>query len=409
MYESLELRCKTMYYFSKNVIIEENIIRKRRVDESYEISSDLFEIMYSWALGDKINLEDINVDTAKFLIDEDIITNVENMYNPICFPKDRVSTKRIFVQLTDRCNLKCKHCYAEGSPNNCSNIDLKCLISFLENAIKKGVNQIDFTGGEIFLYKNLFGLLDFLENRPVTTNLFTNLVLCNESCIEKLTKYNCIRKIITSLDYFSPQLHNEFRQGEFAYERTMNAINILKKHQINVSINTIVLDDNHEEIEKLSQFFEERGIEVVIDNLIWEGRATHFANSKNFKKNARFLAGILQKKFGNSCLETLDEKFESGNCGIGENLMYISSNGEIALCPSLVGVFPIGNIDSMKFSDANKSKNEAARVLTKLTDCENSDCLVMKSCKGGCRARAYHMTKKMDSIDEISCYRYGRL
>ncbi|NLM66022.1 MAG: radical SAM protein [Enterococcus sp.] len=398
-----------MYFFSKNIIIEKNQISKRRSKEIYQINSALFNILHTWYLNEKVDLNDVDEDISAFLINEGIISHKKDNYNPFVAENSSVTTKRIFVQLTDKCNLRCKHCYAVGSPMNSKSIDKESLFIFLDDAINNGVTQIDFTGGEIFMYKDIFDILDHLDLMPVTTNLFTNLVLCNEKTIKKLSEYDCLRKVITSLDYFDPQKHNEFRQGKMAFERTVRAMDLLQKYNIDINVNTIVLDDNHDDVWKLAEYLDSKRIPIFVDNLIWEGRATSFANPKNIGKNARFVARFLQKRIANSSAEYLDENFKSGNCGVGKKLMFITADGQIRLCPSLTDVFPLGNIEETKFIDASKNKDNVSKILEKLTECQEKKCRLINICKGGCRARAYYMTKNIDGIDTINCYRYGMI
>jgi len=65
-------------------------------------------------------------------------------------------------------------------------IDIDQLKQFLDVAISKGVYQVDFTGGEIFVTSKIFEILDYLETKPVITTLFTNLTLVNNKILREI-------------------------------------------------------------------------------------------------------------------------------------------------------------------------------------------------------------------------------
>ncbi len=62
------------------------------------------------------------------------------------------------MQLTRRCNLKCKHC-CQGGFDRTPVMETDMAIRFVKNASKIGCEQIGITGGEVFLEKELLSLV----------------------------------------------------------------------------------------------------------------------------------------------------------------------------------------------------------------------------------------------------------
>ena len=84
-----------------------------------------------------------------------------------------LDTARLFVELTDKCNLICKHCYGDFKLENQHTLSLEALDNLIEQAVKLNVYQFDLTDGEPLLYKDLEYLLSklFIQNNCVTNSV----------------------------------------------------------------------------------------------------------------------------------------------------------------------------------------------------------------------------------------------
>jgi 2-iminoacetate synthase ThiH len=58
---------------------------------------------------------------------------------------EKYNNVRIFVELTDKCNLKCKHCYGGFECKKNHSLDIEYLKKMIDNATKNGVYQFDLT------------------------------------------------------------------------------------------------------------------------------------------------------------------------------------------------------------------------------------------------------------------------
>ena len=55
------------------------------------------------------------------------------------------------IRLTKRCNLRCKHCYANGGENCEQELTLDDIKSILDQLSAMSVSEVFFTGGEPFI------------------------------------------------------------------------------------------------------------------------------------------------------------------------------------------------------------------------------------------------------------------
>lgn len=396
-----------MLNFSNEFIIENNSIQSKDLSKKYEISEKVYKVLKKY-YDDNFAKFDKNLDFCKYLLKEKIVIEDDYCYNP--FTKNQ-KIKRVFVQLTEKCNLKCKHCYASAGPYEKHSLNINELKEFLLKAIEYGVTNIDFTGGEIFTCPYLLDLLQFLDKFPVTIVLFTNLTLLGDNEVEKLKSIKSIRKIVTSLDYFTPEKHNEFRQGKNAFQSTLNNINRLKKYGFNIVVNSIVLDDNHDEIAKLADFLvNEIGVSINIDNLMYEGRMSkeEHTNTKE-KENALVVSTIFNQINENESINLnkkniLNDNYSHKYCGVGQSMIYLTSTGDIALCPSLT------NFKMQKKFDEITNFFEIEQFISTFNNvgCKHTECNRYQDCNHGCRARAFLMSGDLCERDMVYCYRLGK-
>lgn len=133
------------------------------------------------------------------------------------------SSKRIPIvvwNITNRCNLKCLHCYAKTGfkARELSTEDCKRII--LELAEFK-VPLILFSGGEPLMREDIFELAEFAKKKGLKVVLSTNGTLIDEDIAEDLKIFDYVG---ISLDGI--KTHDKFRGMEGAFEASMNALKI---------------------------------------------------------------------------------------------------------------------------------------------------------------------------------------
>ena len=221
---------------------------------------------------DKDNTSPLSPANAKFLREKGVIYESNEINNPVCVISD-MNLCRLFVQLTNRCNLRCKHCFVESDMTKDDYLTYGRIIKVVNDAVDLGINRIDFTGGEVLTKPYFLDVLRYLDTQPVSYNFFSNLTLANDNVIEELAKLKGLTSIITSIDYLEPKKHNKFRGGEMAFERTLHAITRLNQKNVKVIVNTMVMDDNRDSLGDLVEFFINQGVETHFDTIIDCGRA----------------------------------------------------------------------------------------------------------------------------------------
>ncbi|GAB3686571.1 radical SAM protein [Saccharopolyspora tripterygii] len=87
------------------------------------------------------------------------------------------SVSFVWLEITGRCQLECRHCYAESGPEG----DHGAMVDtdwrrVIDEAAEVGARMVQFIGGEPTLHLSLPALIDHARTRGVEVEVFSNLV-----------------------------------------------------------------------------------------------------------------------------------------------------------------------------------------------------------------------------------------
>ena len=143
--------------------------------------------------------------------------------------------------ITDRCNLRCTHCYQEDySGSNELGLDgLKQVADEIIRTLSKWEKRGDIaiTGGEPLLKEEMFPLIHYLESADEISSLdiLSNGTLINDKIlaqIQELTKLRCVQ---LSLEGASPESNDAIR-GRGTFQKVIKAIRLLKSGGVKTNI-----------------------------------------------------------------------------------------------------------------------------------------------------------------------------
>lgn len=181
--------------------------------------------------------------------------------------------------ITDKCNLRCTHCYQENytDASEMPFEELKIVANKLFQTLSKWKKKGDFsiTGGEPFIRKDLFSFLEYLDSSEWVSNLdiLSNGTMITDKTAERLKKLAKLDRIQVSLDGASPKSHDRIR-GHGAFEKAINGIRILNCHGIDVNIMFTLQRCNMKDVASLIDLAIEEGVRALtIERLVPTGSA----------------------------------------------------------------------------------------------------------------------------------------
>lgn len=315
--------------------------------------------------------------------------------------------------ITNFCNLRCKHCYQEDFS---SDSDLKWpeIKSICDNIIsdlqeENRSTRIDLTGGEPFLKKELFDLLDYLNESKFTRqlNIITNATVLDKKTLIKLKDYRKLKMIKVSLESLNTALCDEIR-GRGVFRKVIDALRLLKEERFEVILMFTLLKKNIDEIPKILNFCYKYNLDgVILERFVPLGRGYKIGDQvlqrEDWKRTLELLLNIFSSKYDLVDLlpykafwiktkRTL--KLLGARCNIGDTLC-IMPNGDVLPCRRFN--LSIGNLlkDSLRDIQRNsllKEFRDKDLLKGKCRICEIPDCI-------GCRAIAYSLTGDYFSED----------
>lgn len=306
---------------------------------------------------------------------------------------------------TMRCNLRCKHCYRESSPdekgyNELTTEEGKTL---LDQMHKAGFRIIVFSGGEPLLREDIFELLEHAQSLGMTSLMGSNGTLITKEKAIKL-KQGGLHCIAISFDSLDENKHNEFRGSNTGFKDALEGAKNCIDAGIKLQINCTLTRDNLDEIDNIVNFASDFGAASShMLFLVEVGRGKdleHTSLSKAEYKEA--INKIIEKnqhldiRVKPTCapqykVESLYKgvDFAKGRgCIAGISYCSILPNGDVHICP--YAPVKVDNVRNNSFDEIWKD-NEIFNKLRNYKNYKGScgKCRHIDLC-GGCRARAFN-------------------
>ena len=194
---------------------------------------------------------------------------------------------QIALDITNKCNLRCLHCYNESGENiqTCNELTDEEVINLIDDLCSVGVFNLCFCGGEPLLRKNL--ILKCIQklrsnNVPNVAMVTNGLLLTKEVAME--LKEAGLTTLQISLDGATSSSHDRLRNQKGAFDKTMEAINNSISAGFKPNIAFTPTSFNIHEFTKLHNLlrnFDLLSIDLRVQPLMLMGRASDNLESIN--------------------------------------------------------------------------------------------------------------------------------
>ncbi|MBI2851511.1 MAG: radical SAM protein [Chloroflexi bacterium] len=271
-----------------------------------------------------------------------------------------------FVQwhLTERCNLKCLHCYQKAAVDEMGFEEICQAIGDIKDTVEGWGREYEvqispslhFTGGEPVVRREIFDILAHARALGFSLSLMSNGTLITGDIAHRI-KESGVSDVQVSLEGLQ-EVHDRVR-GQGSFEHAVRGIRNLVSEGIDTNINFTLSRINAGEIEGLTLLAEEIGAgAVTFSRLVACGRGEELAGEmltptelSNLYKEARKLgADHKVEVFSSDPLFILSElgeevpqtDFPIGGCAAGMYGVTITSDGSVMPCRRMD--LSIGNI-----------------------------------------------------------------
>ena len=147
------------------------------------------------------------------------------------------------IEITNKCNERCIHCYI---PHNKKNIELpyNAIENLLFQLRQMGTLKITLSGGEFFLHPDCIRILRKVRELDFSYRILSNVTMLNKNILEVL-KETIPRIIQISLYSMDANEHDSITHLAGSFEKTIQAIEILKENGIPIELSCPVMELNY--------------------------------------------------------------------------------------------------------------------------------------------------------------------
>jgi radical SAM protein with 4Fe4S-binding SPASM domain len=319
----------------------------------------------------------------------------------------------VHIDVTYRCNERCVHCYLDHNDHGeMTTAEIKGVLDQLAEA---GVFFLTFSGGEVFLRRDFFELLEYARRLLFNVKIKTNAVMIGAREAQRLRGL-APDTIQISVYSHRPEVHDAITKLPHSFERTMKAICFLRDQGLKVTIANVLMTANLSDHYQLQKLAAEMGVHYTVDPTI-----TPMMDGDTSVLSLRIPGEELREIFHNPALTPNREEFcappkpvtdadlEGYSCSAGHSFCYISPYGDVFPCVQFP--LPSGNVRRQKFLEiwnGSPQLQEVRSIQAKhLTVC--SSCAHVSSCTR-CPGLAYmegNMRGPSTADCEKSFYRTG--
>jgi AdoMet-dependent heme synthase len=284
------------------------------------------------------------------------------------------------LDLTYRCNERCVHCYLDHDDHGeMTTAEIKHLLDEMAEA---GVFILTFSGGEIFLRKDFFDLLEHARRLMFCVKLKTNAVLIREREAARLRELN-IESVQISIYSHRPEVHDAITLIPGSLKRSLDAIRFLKSQGLKVIMANVLMTQNMQDYPGVHALAAELGAECTLDPTI-----TPMMDGNRSTVELGVHPSALRQVFRDPSLvgdadefcaipaKSSESELESIPCSAGHTACYVSPYGDVFPCVQFP--LPTGNVRQQRFVDIwrhsdqmNDVRSIRLRDLTTCTSCSH--------------------------------------
>lgn len=307
------------------------------------------------------------------------------------------------IELTDYCNLRCKHCYLSASPKNIAERSFEDVVKTLYKLKNNGVKSIELTGGECTTYSKFKEVLKVCAKEFHLVAVVSNGYLIGEdkSLAEYISSFNnvCVQISVDGLKEF----HDEFRNKEKSFEYACKAIEYLKENNTIVRMGSVIVKGNLYNIEDLYNLAKMLKVDAWSTSPVsLYGRGKNISNKDDNNEIELVIKEKLEKYKGDKIFEANIEAVKSMienreiNCGAGWKSFTLNiKSGKVRTCSFLSDIINFGDIYNDDYNrifsvDKTSKYKNTPNPSEDLLEC--ADCKYIENCKG-CFANAFEVVK----------------
>jgi len=266
------------------------------------------------------------------------------------------------IELTERCNMACIHCYINQPPSD-SAIQKKELstaqwLEIIDQMADVGCLFLLISGGEPLLRKDFKDIFIHTRQRGMIVSLFSNGTMITPEIADFLAEYD-LHSLEISVYGATAETYEKVTGLKGSFERCLRGIELALDRGIKTSLKTVLINQNFHELQALKDLAEHYDVNYRYDGLLWprldgEKDVISFCQIPqedllrlDFDDTERYDGWVeVKKQFEGQLLRSK----QVISCGAAYRSFHIDAYGNLGACMMLRN--PTFNLLDMKFSNA---------------------------------------------------------
>lgn len=160
--------------------------------------------------------------------------------------------RSVDLDITNRCNLRCRYCYHFSGPGDVDKDLSKAeWLGFFEELNHCAAMNVTLAGGEPFFREDLRELIEGIVANRMRFNILSNGTLITEDMAEFLFSTGRCDGVQVSIDGSKPKTHDACR-GKGSFDRAIKGIRCLQKYRVPVQVRVTIHRYNVSDLEGIA-------------------------------------------------------------------------------------------------------------------------------------------------------------
>lgn len=322
--------------------------------------------------------------------------------------------------VTDRCNLRCRHCYQErfDGASEGTLVERKLVADRIFAGLGQREVSINLTGGEPLLVPWLTDLIEHLQSFPTLreVTVITNGTRAEAPLLARLAGLKLLSELRVSLEAADPAINDEIR-GVGSFERVAANIERYQDAGLSVVLMMTLSQHNLEAIAETAEWARQRGLAgVIFERFVPMGLGDAMAAKTLARQGWRDAVEAISSVSGFDdvgvdellpyrafWLDLSDDEpaLRGALCNLGDESMGLMPDGTVYPCRRLP--IAVGNVLDEPFEAIlKKLASWSVRALRPRLEGRLCSTCAIEEC-AGCRALARALTGEL-LADDPQCY-----
>lgn len=256
------------------------------------------------------------------------------------------------LELTNRCNERCRHCYIDDFSDDLKRrLDLKGWLKVLRELRQGGTLYVILMGGEPLLSPDFFEISCSAASMGFHVSMISNGQLISDLNFAQRLRECGLSVVTFSLYSLDPQIHDRLTRVRGSQEKTLRAIDYCREAGIEVTINSLLTNENIQGIFDLYDWCSQKSIEMKVDPMITAKLNGSIEPTKLrlTEDQLYWFYATRAQRWKNSLPAPMEMQPQGYVCNAAKGKCAVTSSGDLLPCIEIRE--PLGNLVENSFAE----------------------------------------------------------